>query len=69
MYCLQSQLLNVVECCVIVPLSSAFFLCLCCSTGVQHGYWYYEVTVDDMPADTATRIGWAQSLGQYCHVS
>ncbi|XP_067930430.1 set1/Ash2 histone methyltransferase complex subunit ASH2-like isoform X2 [Watersipora subatra] len=31
--------------------------------GVNRGGWYYEVTIDDMPAESATRIGWAQHLG------
>jgi len=31
--------------------------------GVKTGSWFYEVTIEDMPAETATRIGWSQSLG------
>ncbi|KAL5018512.1 hypothetical protein ScPMuIL_004234 [Solemya velum] len=31
--------------------------------GVHHGGWYFEVSVDEMPTDTATRIGWSQALG------
>ncbi|ELU02273.1 hypothetical protein CAPTEDRAFT_182172 [Capitella teleta] len=31
--------------------------------GVSKGAWYYEVTIDEMPSDSATRIGWSQSLG------
>ncbi|ESN99523.1 hypothetical protein HELRODRAFT_185811 [Helobdella robusta] len=31
--------------------------------GVNEGSWFYEVKIDDMPADSATRIGWSQSLG------
>jgi len=43
----------------------SLFACIVviCPVGVQHGCWYYEVTIDEMPADTATRLGWAQSLG------
>jgi len=43
---------------------TASSLTVVCHIGVQHGCWYYEVTIDEMPAETATRIGWAQSLGQ-----
>ncbi|XP_014789671.1 set1/Ash2 histone methyltransferase complex subunit ASH2 isoform X2 [Octopus bimaculoides] len=31
--------------------------------GIRCGSWYYEAKIDDMPLDTATRIGWAQPLG------
>ncbi|KAH3861122.1 hypothetical protein DPMN_024050 [Dreissena polymorpha] len=31
--------------------------------GVSRGSWYYEVHVDEMPENTATRIGWAQQQG------
>ncbi|GAB1599812.1 set1/Ash2 histone methyltransferase complex subunit ASH2-like isoform X1 [Argonauta hians] len=31
--------------------------------GVRCGSWYFEAKIDDMPPDTATRIGWAQPLG------
>jgi len=31
--------------------------------GVSYGNWYYEVKVMDMAENTATRIGWSQSLG------
>ncbi|KAK3090741.1 hypothetical protein FSP39_014239 [Pinctada imbricata] len=31
--------------------------------GVRRGAWYFEVTVDEMPDQSATRIGWTQSLG------
>ncbi|KAJ8261109.1 hypothetical protein COCON_G00168320 [Conger conger] len=33
------------------------------SHGVRKGSWYYEVFVDEMPPDTAARLGWSQSLG------
>ncbi|XP_077478616.1 set1/Ash2 histone methyltransferase complex subunit ASH2 isoform X3 [Stigmatopora argus] len=33
------------------------------SHGVRKGSWYFEVTVDDMPPDTAARLGWSQPLG------
>ncbi|KAK7506546.1 hypothetical protein BaRGS_00002021 [Batillaria attramentaria] len=33
------------------------------SHGVISGQWYFEVTVDEMPEPTATRIGWSQALG------
>ncbi|KAM4720388.1 set1/Ash2 histone methyltransferase complex subunit ASH2 isoform 2-T2 [Anableps anableps] len=33
------------------------------SHGVRKGAWYFEVTVDDMPPDTAARLGWSQPLG------
>jgi len=39
------------------------FIVVVCDAGVQHGCWYYEVIIDEMPPETATRIGWAQSLG------
>lgn len=32
--------------------------------GISQGAWYYEVTIDDMPQDSATRIGWSQCLGK-----
>ena len=32
-------------------------------TGVSRGQWYYEVTVDEMPEGSATRLGWAQEYG------
>ncbi|XP_052776815.1 set1/Ash2 histone methyltransferase complex subunit ASH2-like [Mya arenaria] len=31
--------------------------------GVRSGSWYYEVQVDEMPENTATRIGWSQQQG------
>ncbi|XP_064632131.1 set1/Ash2 histone methyltransferase complex subunit ASH2-like [Lineus longissimus] len=33
--------------------------------GVNRGAWYFEVNIDEMPADSgaATRIGWSQTLG------
>jgi hypothetical protein len=34
------------------------------SHGVRKGAWYFEVTVDDMPPDTAARLGWSQPLGK-----
>ena len=38
-------------------------------TGVISGQWYFEVTIDEMPEPTATRIGWSQPLGkQLCHL-
>ncbi|XP_015256851.1 set1/Ash2 histone methyltransferase complex subunit ASH2 isoform X2 [Cyprinodon tularosa] len=33
------------------------------SHGVRKGAWYFEVTVDDMPPETAARLGWSQPLG------
>ncbi|XP_061657453.1 set1/Ash2 histone methyltransferase complex subunit ASH2 isoform X2 [Syngnathoides biaculeatus] len=33
------------------------------SHGVRKGSWYFEVSVDDMPPDTAARLGWSQPLG------
>uniref|UniRef100_A0A8C1FQ60 Set1/Ash2 histone methyltransferase complex subunit ASH2 n=1 Tax=Cyprinus carpio carpio TaxID=630221 RepID=A0A8C1FQ60_CYPCA len=33
------------------------------SHGVRKGSWYFEVTVDEMPQDTAARLGWSQPLG------
>uniref|UniRef100_A0A8C2K9V0 Ash2 like, histone lysine methyltransferase complex subunit n=1 Tax=Cyprinus carpio TaxID=7962 RepID=A0A8C2K9V0_CYPCA len=33
------------------------------SHGVRKGAWYFEVTVDEMPQDTAARLGWSQPLG------
>lgn len=34
------------------------------SHGVRKGAWYFEVSVDDMPPETAARLGWSQPLGQ-----
>lgn len=34
------------------------------SHGVRKGAWFFEVTVDDMPPDTAARLGWSQPLGR-----
>ncbi|XP_061417864.1 set1/Ash2 histone methyltransferase complex subunit ASH2-like isoform X1 [Lethenteron reissneri] len=33
------------------------------SHGVRRGAWFFEVRVDTLPADTAARLGWSQSLG------
>ncbi|XP_021092475.1 set1/Ash2 histone methyltransferase complex subunit ASH2 isoform X7 [Heterocephalus glaber] len=33
------------------------------SHGVRKGTWYFEITVDEMPPDTAARLGWSQPLG------
>ncbi|XP_013983623.1 LOW QUALITY PROTEIN: set1/Ash2 histone methyltransferase complex subunit ASH2 [Salmo salar] len=33
------------------------------SHGVRKGSWYFEVSIDEMPADTAARLGWSQPLG------
>ncbi|RWS27631.1 set1/Ash2 histone methyltransferase complex subunit ASH2-like isoform X1 [Leptotrombidium deliense] len=33
------------------------------TSGVNHGVWYYEVNITDMPEGSATRIGWSQELG------
>uniref|UniRef100_A0A7N6B8Y6 Set1/Ash2 histone methyltransferase complex subunit ASH2 n=1 Tax=Anabas testudineus TaxID=64144 RepID=A0A7N6B8Y6_ANATE len=33
------------------------------SHGIRKGAWYFEVTVDDMPPETAARLGWSQPLG------
>ncbi|XP_028317954.1 set1/Ash2 histone methyltransferase complex subunit ASH2 isoform X2 [Gouania willdenowi] len=33
------------------------------SHGVRKGSWFFEVSVDDMPPDTAARLGWSQPLG------
>lgn len=33
------------------------------SHGVSHGNWYFEIKVDDMPSDTAARMGWSLALG------
>uniref|UniRef100_A0A667X1M9 Set1/Ash2 histone methyltransferase complex subunit ASH2 n=1 Tax=Myripristis murdjan TaxID=586833 RepID=A0A667X1M9_9TELE len=33
------------------------------SHGVRKGAWYFEVSVDEMPPDTAARLGWSQPLG------
>lgn len=35
------------------------------SHGVRKGAWFFEVTVDEMPLETAARLGWSQPLGQY----
>lgn len=31
--------------------------------GVEEGAWYYEATIEDMPENSAARIGWSQELG------
>ncbi|KAK9395153.1 set1/Ash2 histone methyltransferase complex subunit ASH2 [Crotalus adamanteus] len=33
------------------------------SHGVRKGAWYFEISVDEMPPDTAARLGWSQPLG------
>ncbi|KAH0623182.1 hypothetical protein JD844_031222 [Phrynosoma platyrhinos] len=33
------------------------------SHGVRKGAWYYEISVDEMPSETAARLGWSQPLG------
>uniref|UniRef100_A0ACB8EX71 Set1/Ash2 histone methyltransferase complex subunit ASH2 n=1 Tax=Sphaerodactylus townsendi TaxID=933632 RepID=A0ACB8EX71_9SAUR len=33
------------------------------SHGVRKGAWYFEISVDEMPAETAARLGWSQPLG------
>ncbi|XP_033971341.1 set1/Ash2 histone methyltransferase complex subunit ASH2-like [Trematomus bernacchii] len=33
------------------------------SHGVRRGSWFFEVTVDEMPSETAARLGWSQPLG------
>lgn len=35
------------------------------SHGVRKGSWFFEVTVDDMPPETAARLGWSQPLGRW----
>ena len=32
--------------------------------GINNGSWYYEVTITEMPSDTAARVGWSQALGR-----
>ena len=66
-------MLNFVQCENVMKMSFLFspvcsFVVMVCHAGVQHGCWYFEVTIDEMPAETATRIGWAQSLGWCCDV-
>lgn len=34
------------------------------SHGVRKGSWFFEVTIDEMPSETAARLGWSQPLGQ-----
>ncbi|XP_038061625.1 set1/Ash2 histone methyltransferase complex subunit ASH2-like [Patiria miniata] len=34
-----------------------------CTHGTNRGAWYMEMSIDDMPEGTATRIGWSQPLG------
>lgn len=36
------------------------------SHGIRKGSWYFEVTVEEMPPDTAARLGWSQPLGGCC---
>ncbi|KAI1882567.1 hypothetical protein AGOR_G00252080 [Albula goreensis] len=33
------------------------------SHGVRKGTWFFEVSIDEMPPDTAARLGWSQPLG------
>ncbi|KAM4035710.1 set1/Ash2 histone methyltransferase complex subunit ASH2 isoform 2-T2 [Anomaloglossus baeobatrachus] len=33
------------------------------SHGVRKGEWYFEIFIDEMPPDTAARLGWSQALG------
>uniref|UniRef100_A0A3B3Q549 Set1/Ash2 histone methyltransferase complex subunit ASH2 n=1 Tax=Paramormyrops kingsleyae TaxID=1676925 RepID=A0A3B3Q549_9TELE len=33
------------------------------SHGIRKGSWYFEASIDDMPPDTAARLGWSQPLG------
>uniref|UniRef100_A0A8C9ZY81 Ash2 like, histone lysine methyltransferase complex subunit n=1 Tax=Sander lucioperca TaxID=283035 RepID=A0A8C9ZY81_SANLU len=33
------------------------------SHGIRKGSWYFEVTVEEMPPETAARLGWSQPLG------
>ncbi|KAL0965262.1 hypothetical protein UPYG_G00278980 [Umbra pygmaea] len=33
------------------------------SHGIRKGSWYFEVSIDEMPPDTAARLGWSQPLG------
>lgn len=35
------------------------------SHGVRKGSWYFEVSVDEMPPETAARLGWSQPLGEH----
>ena len=50
------------------------FLHLISFIGVRRGSWYFEVTLDEMPENTATRLGWSQMLGMhfipydFCHL-
>ncbi|GAB6028371.1 transcription factor, contains a PHD finger motif [Chamberlinius hualienensis] len=38
--------------------------CMVRSThGISHGCWYFECKIEDMPENSATRIGWSQPLG------
>lgn len=41
------------------------------SHGIRKGAWFFEVSIDDMPPDTAARLGWSQPLGGWhltpCH--
>ena len=32
--------------------------------GINRGSWYFEVTVDQLPEGSATRLGWSQPLGE-----
>ncbi|PIO37578.1 hypothetical protein AB205_0166170 [Aquarana catesbeiana] len=33
------------------------------SHGVRKGAWYFEIFIDDLPPETAARLGWSQALG------
>ncbi|CAL9682418.1 unnamed protein product [Knipowitschia caucasica] len=33
------------------------------SHGVRKGSWFFEITVEEMPPETAARLGWSQPLG------
>lgn len=35
------------------------------SHGVRKGSWFFEVSVEEMPTETAARLGWSQPLGQF----
>lgn len=37
------------------------------SHGVRKGAWYFEISMDEMPPDTAARLGWSQPLGKSFH--
>lgn len=31
--------------------------------GITFGSWYFECTIEEMPENSATRLGWSQALG------